>query len=110
MMYICHPSHRDKRQVVQEPADDWIDTTVVYLVDFNRLEFLVTALPTDEIPANEYEKASERRCASPVHNRIAQEEILDDVIIPAAHAKANVQDGPLPEMGSEVVLLVRIRN
>lgn len=110
MMYICHSSHRDKRQVMQEPADDWIDTTVVYLVDLNRLEFSVAALPTDEVPAYERKKASKGRCASPVHNRVAQEEVLDDVIIPAAHAKANIQDRPLPEMGCEVVLLVRVRN
>ncbi len=32
------------------------------------------------------------------------------MVIPAAHTKANVENGPLPEVGSEVILLVRVRN
>jgi hypothetical protein len=32
------------------------------------------------------------------------------VIVPAAHAETDMEDGPLPEAGGEVVLLVRIRD
>ena len=110
MMYIRHSSHCDERQVMQKPSNDRIDAAVVYMVDLNRLEFLVTALPTNQIPAYKCKKANDGRCASPVHNRVAQEEVLDDMVIPAAHAKANIQNGPLPEMGCEIVLLVRIRD
>ena len=32
------------------------------------------------------------------------------VIVPAAHAETDVQDGPLPEAGCEIVLLIRVGN
>lgn len=32
------------------------------------------------------------------------------MVVPAAHAKANVEDGPLPELRCKVILLVWIRN
>jgi hypothetical protein len=38
----------------------------------------------------------------------AEEEVLDNVVVPAAHAEADVQKGPLPWCRGKVVLLVGV--
>jgi hypothetical protein len=47
---------------------------------------------------------------APVDERVAEEEVLDNVVIPAAHAQADVQERPLPGLGGKIVLLVRVGN
>lgn len=78
------------------------------VVDLAGFEFLVAALPADEVPSDESAEDEEREGGAPVYGRVAQEEVFDDFVIPAAHTEANVEDGPLPEVGSEIVLFVGI--
>ena len=42
--------------------------------------------------------------------RSGDEMNIRTVIVPAAHAETDIEDGPLPKFGCEVVLLVRIRD
>lgn len=78
------------------------------MVDFCRFEFFVTALPADEIPDEHACKDEQAESGAPVHGWVTEEEVFDDLVVPAAHAETDVQDGPLPELGGEVVLLIRI--
>lgn len=50
VMHVRDTRHGDEGEVVQEPADDRIETRVVDVVDVRRLQLVVAALPPDQIP------------------------------------------------------------
>ena len=95
---------------MKKPAYNGIKSRVVDLINLRRFELVVSALPADEIPCHHRAKDTKGEGAAPIDNGVAEEEVLDDVVIPAAHAKADVQDRPLPELGSKVILFIRIRH
>lgn len=95
---------------MEKPAYDRIKSSIMDLINLPRLELLVPALPADEIPCHQCAKDTKRYSAAPINNGVAKEEVLDDVVVPAAHAKTNVQDRPLPELRSEVILFIRVRH
>jgi len=107
---VSDTRHGDEGQVVQEPAEDGVDAGVVELVDLRPGELLVAALPADGIPGEHAEEEDDREGRAPVDERVAEEEVLDDVVVPTAHAEADVQERPLPWLGGEIILLVGVRD
>lgn len=105
-MDICDSGHGDKRQVVQKPADDGVDAGVVEVVDIALGEVVVAALPAYAVPDDHQTEDGEGCGTAPVDEGVAEEEVLDDVVVPAAHAEADVEEWPLPWGGGEVVLFV----
>ena len=95
---------------MEKPAYNGIKSGVMNLVNLRRFELVISALPADEIPCHHCAKDTKREGAAPIDNGVAKEEVLDDVIVPAAHTKADVQDRPLPKLRSEVILFVGIRH
>lgn len=110
MVNISDARHGNKREIMEEPAYDGIKSGVVDLINLRRFELIVPALPAHEVPCHHRAKNTEGEGAAPIDNRVAEEEVFDDVVVPAAHAKADVQDRPLPELRSEVILFVGIRH
>lgn len=108
MVHIGDTSHGDKREVMEEPSKNGIEARVVDVVYLIRLEFSVPSLPANKVPHDKGTNGQQGEEGAPVDGRIPEKEVLDDVIIPAAHAETNVQDRPLPELGGEVVLFVGI--
>ena len=108
VMNVSHTRHSDEGEVMQEPADDGVDAGVVEVVDLGPGELVVAALPADRVPREHEEEEAEREGRAPVDGRVAEEEVLDDVVVPAAHAQADVEDGPLPGFGGQVVLFVGV--
>lgn len=106
VVHVSDTGHGDERQVVQEPADDGVDAGVVEVVDLGPGELVVAALPADGVPGEHAEEDDERKGRAPVDERVAEQEVLDDVVVPTAHAEADVEQRPLPGLGGEVVLLV----
>jgi hypothetical protein len=102
--------HGDEGQVVQEPAEHGVDAGVVEVVDLGPGELVVAALPADRVPGDHAEEEDDREGRAPVDERVAEQEVLDDVVVPAAHTKTDVQEGPLPGLGGEVILLVGVGN
>lgn len=78
MVDVGDTCHGDERIVVEEPANDRIDTRVVELVDLPLLEIGVAALPANEIPDDHESNDAERGCRAPVDDWIAEKEILHD--------------------------------
>lgn len=110
MVHVGDTCHDNKRKIVQEPADDGVDTGVVDLVNLLVVELSVATLPSHNVPGHDEADEAERHRTTPVDEWVTKEEILDNVVIPAAHAKSDVEDGPLPPLGGQVVLLVGIRH
>ena len=106
VMDISDSSHGDEGQVVQEPADHGVDTGIVDLVDFSLRELVVATLPADEIVGYQQEEDSERDGTAPVDKGVTEEEVLDNVVVPTAHAETDVEKRPLPGSGCQVILLV----
>lgn len=110
VMDVGDTAHDDEGQVVKEPADDRVDTSVVDLVNAVLVELLVATLPAESVPNDEKAKDAETGSGAPVDKRVAKQEVLDGLVVPTAHSQANVEDRPLPPLGSQVILLVRIGN
>lgn len=108
MMHVRHTRHGHERHVMQEPASEGVQPAIVDVVDLAGGELVVAALPAHGVPGHEGAEAEERGRAAPVDEGVAEQEVLDDVVVPAAHAQADVQEGPLPELGGQVVLLVGV--
>lgn len=70
------------------------------------LEVVITALPANEVPEDLEGEDTERGGGSPVNEGVTKEEIFDGLVVPGAHTETDIENGPLPELGSEVVLLV----
>jgi len=95
---------------MQPPSDDRVDACVVEKVQLALRHVAVAALPADEVERHHTNKDQQRCGATPVYKRVTQQEVLDDVVVPAAHAETDVQQRPLPWCRSEIVLLVWIRH
>lgn len=84
------------------------------VVDVRGFEFGVAALPADQVPGDEQPEDAEGGGGGPVDEGVAEEEVFDDWgelvekgerekgertgVVPAAHAEADVEEGPLPEL------------
>lgn len=64
-------SHDDEWEVVEDPADQWVDTSVVDLIDFTGTEIHITTLPTDEVPSDDQAESQETGSTSPVNEGIS---------------------------------------
>lgn len=53
MMDVRDSRHGDEGQVMEDPADDGIEAGIVDVVDVVGFEFVVAALPADEVPQRE---------------------------------------------------------
>ena len=106
VMDIRHARHGDEGQIMQEPANDGIQAGVVEVIDLGPGELVVAALPAHRVPGQHQEEEAQREGRAPVYRRVAEEEVLDDGVVPAAHAQADVQERPLPGFRGEVVLFV----
>lgn len=95
---------------MEEPSKNGIEGRVVDVVNLIRLEFGVPSLPANKIPHNKAADGQQGEKGAPVDSWVAEEEVLDDVVVPAAHSEADMEDGPLPKLGGEVILFVRIRD
>ena len=106
MVDVGNSSHGYKRQIVQHPPQHRINPPIVYLINLPLLELVIPALPANEVPSDQSSESEQARGAAPVDQRVAEEEVFDDVVVPAAHAEADVEDRPLPEVGGEVILFI----
>ena len=102
--------HDDEREVVEKPAQHGIETRVVDVIDLRLLELDVASLPADQVPANYKTENTERSSAAPVDDRVSKEEVFGDAIVPAAHTKTHIQNGPLPKLGGKIILLIGVRD
>jgi len=95
-----------ERQVVQPPPNDRVDTSVVEEIQLALCHVAVSALPADEVERHHAYEDKQRGCAAPVYDRVTEQEVLDDVVVPAAHTQTDVQQWPLPRCGGQIVLFV----
>jgi hypothetical protein len=110
VVYVSNTSHDNKRKVVQEPTSQRVQGCVVNVVDLLLREVVNASLPSKDVPNNDQAGNAERGGRTPVDERVAEKEVLDNVITPTAHTKTNVEERPLPPLGSKVVLLIGIGN
>lgn len=75
---VGNTTHGDEGEVVQEPANDRVETGVVNLVNFSRLEVLVSALPADEVEGNQEGEDTKGCSGAPVDDGVAEKKVLDD--------------------------------
>ena len=80
------------------------------LVDFLFAKIIVPSLPSDKIPHDDEASCTKRQSRAPVDERVSEKEVLDDAVIPATHTKTNVENRPLPPVGSKIVLLIGVGN
>lgn len=106
MVHVGYARHRDEGEVMQEPAHRRVQTGVIDVVHVGEAEFIVAALPADEVPDEDHAEDAEAGGAAPVDEGVAEEEVFDDAVVPRTHAETDVEDWPLPELRSEVVLFV----
>lgn len=52
VMNVCHSSHDDERQIVQEPSEERIYARKVEVVNVVVVQVVVTTLPADKVPCN----------------------------------------------------------
>lgn len=110
MVDVGDTCHHNKRQVVQEPSNDGVQTSVVNVINFSLVELLEAPLPAQNVPSDSEAKDAQGKSRPPIHEGVAKKEVLDDVVIPPAHAQSDVQNRPLPPLRGQVILLVRIRD
>lgn len=84
---VGHTGHGDEGGVVQDPTDDGVDAGVVDEVDVGLAEFVVAALPADKVPEDEQAEDAQAGGGAPVDDGVAEEEVLDDEVVPGAHAE-----------------------
>lgn len=80
------------------------------MINMSLIELTVTSLPAHEVPDDQKPKDAQTSRASPVNKRVSKEIVLDNAVIPGAHAKTNIEYWPLPELRRKVVLLIWIRD
>lgn len=51
MVDVGDTSHDNKWQVVQEPSNDRVETSIVNVVNLRLAELLETPLPADDVPS-----------------------------------------------------------
>ena len=77
-MHVCDTSHEDEWEVVKEPPNDGVDTSVVNVINVSKREISIATLPADEIEDDEEAEERKRGGACPVDKGVAEEEVLDD--------------------------------
>lgn len=75
---VGNASHGDEWIVVQEPADDGIDTGIVELINLPFLQIREATLPADEVPGEHGNEDTEGRSGAPVDKWVSEEEVLRD--------------------------------
>ena len=50
MVNVGHSCHDSKRDIMENPTDDGIQTGVMDVVDVGLVEFTITSLPAHEVP------------------------------------------------------------
>jgi len=106
MMDIGNSAHHDERDVMERPTDQWVESVVVPLINILLGKILAASLPSEKINEEGDTKESQGSGGAPVDKWVTQQEVLDNVVIPRTHTETDVQDGPLPPEGGQVVLLV----
>lgn len=91
---------------MQPPSNDRVQTGVVKEIQLALSHVAVSALPADEVERYHAHEDEQRRCAAPVYERVAEQEVLDNVVVPTAHAQADVQQWPLPRFRGKIILFV----
>lgn len=71
MMHICHSSHRHEGQVMKEPPNHRVQSTIVNMIDITGLELIVTSLPPNEVPEYQNAKDTQRGGCGPVYEGIS---------------------------------------
>lgn len=107
---VSHTRHDDERKVVQNPTNSRVNAGIVDVVNLLLGKLLVSSLPAQKVPDEQETEANKTASASPVDERVAEKVILHNIVIPGAHAQTDVQDRPLPEVGGQVILLIRVGN
>lgn len=102
--------HGHERKVVEEPAYYWIKTRDPDVVNILHRKVIIATLPANKVPNDYQAEESQGSCTAPVNNGISKEEVLDDLVVPRTHAETNIEDGPLPELGRQIILLIWIRD
>lgn len=108
VMNVGDTGHDNKWKVVKEPANDRVDTSIVDVVDLGLVQLSEATLPADDVPSDRQAEDAQREGRSPVNKGVAQKEVLDNIVVPTTHAQSNVQNRPLPPLGGQVILLVRV--
>ena len=62
VMNVSNTCHGDEWEVVEEPSDDWVDGSVMDLVDIDLLELGVASLPADKVP--DYQQSGDTKGSS----------------------------------------------
>lgn len=110
VVHVSNTSHDNKRKVVQEPSSKRVQGRVVNVVNLVLGEVVDASLPSEDVPDDDKTSNTERSGGTPVDERVAEKKVLDNIITPPTHAKTNVEDWPLPPLGSKIILLVGIRD
>lgn len=110
VMHISDTSHDNKGKVMKEPAGKGVQCRVVNVVNLVLAEIVDTPLPSKDVPDNDKTSDSKGSGGTPVDERVTEKEVLDDIITPTAHTETDVKERPLPPLGSEVILLIRVGN
>lgn len=108
VMDVGYARHDNKRQIVKEPADHRVDAGVVNLINLLVVQVFAAALPAQDVPGDDQAYESESSSGAEVDKRVTKKEVLDNVVVPTAHAQTNIEDGPLPPLGGQIVLLIGI--
>jgi len=103
-------THGHERCVMQNPTDDGVDTGVVDLINVLLGQLVVTALPANQVVGDQKTESGNRSSTGPVDERVTKKEVLDNVVVPAAHAETDIEERPLPRSRGQVILLVRVRD
>lgn len=78
MVHVGNTTHGNEGEIVQDPADDRVDTSIVDKVNIILREVVVAALPANEVEDDNQPKDAETGSATPVDGRVTEEEVLDD--------------------------------
>lgn len=108
MVNVGDTGHDDEGEVVKEPASYGVQSRVVDLVNLLRVQVVVPALPADQVPDDDKREDAQAGGRAPVDQGVAEEEVLDNVVVPTTHAQTDVENGPLPPLRGQVVLLIGI--
>jgi len=109
-MDICDSRHSRKWKIMRKPPNEQVYPRMYNVVNVPLRKIRVSTLPADSIPTEHKGENGKGGGRAPVDNRISEEIVLDDVIIPGAHPDTDMEDGPLPPFRSQVVLLIGFRH
>lgn len=108
VMHIGDTGHNNKGKIVEEPSGNGVQRRIVDVVNLLLAEVAETSLPAENVPDNDEANHSKRSGGTPVDQRITKEEVLDNVVRPATHSETDMEEWPLPPLGSKVILLIGV--